>query len=467
MIKRFTKLLATSLVMIMLLSAMALFLVGCNQSNEPENPDNTEKPPVVDTTPVSSSALGYLEDFGNEVVTNSRVKEGCETLLDKDSSYEGYEEIVAGKIFLSHITAPSGNYTATLGDISLGEIALSEDGEAMLTALPEGLVLGEKYTLTCTNANGKPYTQTVRIVSRAIDDGEELIRALTYYTRKYEKAMGLFDGEYVYDSPAPADTTNPGKFYNGQTFSQRLYVLATSVDISHDLNCYGVDGFGSSATNAFRNPYTNLWSQKYSYWYDELDGQGNSIVVNTFVDQGLFGHIGQGAVLRNFYFNPASTWWNVYSPETKCLLGMSIASGATVENVAMYVGFEVTLGGMNALAPVVTDGAILKDIYIGLSSSVVFEPKTANDPYVSGYMGWDFGPEYVDNVVVVSPYLDNAGWIVVDGERYELGAANDYDEYYVEGLYHFDYVDEALNNGRSLVGSWYIRTDGSVKWKNS
>ncbi len=462
MFKRYLKIFATILSLIILLSTTTLFFVGCGGGEE-------EPSPPADTTPVSVSSLGYLEDFGNEVVTNSRLKADKADKKEQNGSYYGVEEVVPRKIFFSHLGIPEGEYEAKLGDTLVGKIEISAYGDAFINSVPQGLTLGEYYTLTCTTDSGKPYAQTIRLVSRTIDDDVEMARALTYYTRYYEMEAGLFDGKIIYNSEKPADTTNPGKYYDGQSFSKRLYVLATDIDVSHNIMVMGVDGYGTNGADAFRNPYTNLWFQRYNYVYDEFDGQGHTVVLNNIIDGGVFGNLGKTAYIHDMYVTAIFTWWNKVSVDTKVLIGMGISDGARIENFALNIDCAVTIGGINVLATVIKEGAILKDIYIHLSNTVVFEPQP-NDldaPYRTGLLGYKSELESVQNVVIVSPYVDSISWLTIEGERYKVGAENDYDEYCVEGLYRFDYVDEAINNGKTVVGSWYIRTDGSVKWKNS
>ncbi len=410
-----------------------------------------------DEAPTVITKVGYLEDFGSEMVEDSEYHETIQADGSTKVTYTEYKHVVDSRIFLSYLQLPAGNYTATFNGESIGEITVGENREADLGYLPSYLTLGETYTLRCVSERGKVYEQQMKYVSRAIDSGEELLRAVTYYNQYLDQA-GNYSYQYnISASSFRSEYLDARQFYNGSTFSQRYYVLTTDITITDDLVSYGVGG-----TYDIRNPHCDLYRQHFSYWFDYIDGQGHTVSIERFVDGGLFGHVSQGAVIKNLCVSPFSTWWNQVAVETKVVLGMSVASNATVENVVLLVNLETTLGGINPLAYRVYGDAKLKNIFINIPSSVTFvqNENTASFMQSSGYIACHLNTTNIENIVVLSPNFKHA--CVRNGVL--VGADNqDYDEY-LESCYYFSDADFLLNSGRGVVGPWYVMSDGSAKF---
>ncbi len=490
--KKSVKLISTIIGLIMLGSTFAL--AGCND-NQNEN--------QADTTLAVVQELGYLEDFGNEINITSQLKEGLnrEQHGDIESNYIGVEINLGKRIFLSHLGMPAGDYTAKIGDKNLGKIKVSQQGEANLTALPKGLTMGDKYELTCTTTWGKPYTQTIRLVSRAIDDQDEYVNMINYYSLFTKRQAGTCDCEVLQvNQTSPCPHINPGKFYDGENFTQRLYVLDKNIYVTQETKWLGINGIMPPSGQKYVNkdPFANLQSLSACYFFDKFDGQGHTVAVEELHDYGMFGNIASIAEVKNFAFNLPKIntygWDNYYGTgpgykqdsmevftTRKNFLAGTISSGAVVENIAIYTTMEAwTMYGLNAIAGVIKEGAVLKDIYLCLPDTLTFgasnhtnHPGGVIDPprldvheYLSGIIGYGCELDVIDNFLVISPHMDYAYYTEIDGELVKMYAENSNEDNYVQGMYLFTNAEMAINSGYGKVGSWSINTNGSATYSD-
>ncbi len=368
---------------------------GCRETNT-----------INDTSTVILSDLAYLEDFGSEQVVDAVRHD--ETTTDS----AGYTQFlyspkfttITNKIYFSHLSIPVGSYTASLNGTSVGAVTVDANGEMVISSLPSGLTLGNKYSLTCTTEKGKSYIQTIRYVSRTIDDGNEFLRAVTYYNQhakvcSKQTAIHTECGDSVSMNLSSPNSSyvNSAQYYNGSSFSQRYYVLCADIMVDHDLVHYGVGGGGfiSGITDTLKNPYCDLYHQRFSTWFDVMNGQGYSVTVENFVDGSLFGHIQKNAKVCDLNFTPISTWWNQTAVATKSGLAMSISSGAVIDNVAMSFNFDRTVAGLSVVALNIDSGARLSNMYIYLPQGFGVDPTVdlyatvadniKNTGYIGGY----------------------------------------------------------------------------------
>ncbi len=441
---------------VMLVGTFTLF--GCKDGKE-----------TGDLSLVKSDVLGYFEDFGNEVITRSVLNDGLnrEEHGNVEANYHGLEVDLGRKIFLSHLKIPKGKYTAKVGDKSLGNITINASGEAELTSVPKDLVLGEYYTLTCTTAHGKPYEQPIRYVSRTIDTDVEYMRMITYYTRFHYK--DIYDcGDYDVDTTAPCEHTNVKKYYNGETFSQRFYVLADDIFLGRGTKWVGAEGiyWPDGFAQVDLDPYCNLDKGKYYYFYDVLDGQGHNVNIQEMNNHGLFGQIATGAKIYDLSFDLSmlhdyASWDMDVSPKTRSFIAYSIANGATVQSVAVYTSIASgVVNGVNGIAPIIRAGANVSDIYIGLFDKMTYDYRSDEDMYYSGILGHSCELEAINNVVAISPLMDFAYYL--NGDKYM--AENDSGDYLVQGLFRFRSAEEAINSGFGKVGNWAINENGTVNF---
>ncbi len=434
-----------------------------------------------DTRPVIFSSLAYLEDFGKEqIVDAEKVGESTDSAGKVSYTYSPVFTTITPRIFFSHLSFPAGNYTATLNGTSIGSVVVDSKGEITISSLPSGLTLGNKYTFVCTTSLGKPYTQTIKFVSRAIDTPDEFLRAITYYNQHAKAcsnkvATNLECGKTVSTNLSKPNSSyvNTAQYYNGSSFTQRYYVLATDIGLDHDDVHYGVGGggFTTGYNNSLENPYCDLFHQKFSTWFDIFDGQGYTIDVADYVDGGLFGHIESNAKVFDVAFTPTSSWWNKTAVASKAGLAMSISKNATVDNVCIIFNFTHEVSGLSAIACTIESGASLSNIYVCLPESFKVDPSletyaTATEAeHQTGFIGYDadLTDSTYTNIVVVSAYVKVATWKVsgLFTKTYTpYGASNQEYENYFSGIYLFDSAEDCVREGSSRVGNWIIQDSG-------
>ncbi len=394
--------------------------------------------------------IGYIEDYGNQAILEE-IREG--SVVPKLEEF-GVKEYKKPEIVLSSISAEDGKYDVQVNGESVGKTNLS-NGEAVISRLSNGLELGNTYEVVLSNSKAE-YKQTCKYVSKAIYNYEDLVRSINYYK--------TYTGSDIRESTSPDQTKEKEKFYNGETFSQRLLVLAN--DISADYILFR-SGVGFTLASGKRDFATLLSRQDRNFFYDIFDGQGYTIEFEAIGYGGLFGRIGQNAVIKNLHlvFKPYRDWSLSVSYS---MLGLTIANNVTIENVGLELNANnIETNWFSSISNYTSAGAKIKDVVISLSDGLKFkETEKLNS---CGFLGGEFNPKQVENVHVISPNLDVASNDY--GGKDAVYAENQREKYkgtdnFVKGCQY--YIDvESILDSISIVGDWIIGSQGGLLRANS
>lgn len=398
---------------LLLIEVLTLFLGACGGGGN----TTTEE---TDTKPVQVKELGYLEDMGHQVVYKDVELEKTLQKSNETAEYYGLEEVqIAPQYFLSGVIAPNGKYKVSFNEKDLGEFDLV-DGKIMLSKLPENITLGDKYKVTVTSEKGKPYTQTVRYVSKAIRTKRELFDVLSMYRTHNDVAVS-YDANVseIKAEPVSPMNTESSRFYGGEgsEFKQRFYVLADNIAVTQGDVFVGV-GYKESQNKI--NPAAWLYEQRYRYFYDVFDGQGYFLNFDNINDGGIFGNVGRGAKIMNLGVTQTRTYWTgkTSKSDRKNMIACFISSDTVIENIAMSLTATGSAFGLNLLAPYVGETAVVKDIFIYMART--FSAYTEDEYVSAGYLCHQFFSENAENISVVSPGMKFAGRHVYTERKTQL-----------------------------------------------
>ncbi len=440
-VKRIINLLST-----LILASLMAFTVSACASDKDKNKEElfTGNPTVI-------KDLGYLEDFGYRGIVDGRAN---------GNTVEYYtREILEPEITLTLLGAKTGTYKGKLNEQDIGEIEVS-GGSAKLSSIPQGLVLGDKYELVLTHSSAI-YKQQIRYVSSAIKDYGDLARCIKYY-RTYT--------ENYKDTPSPK-AEDAEKYYDGKTFSQRLYALTTNINMTRELMRKGDVKYD---VNAMTDYTTTLEESVRAgcYFYDIFDGQGYSVTINDLGSNGLFGHLGQKAVVKNLKIVGYNNDWAINetfeSVWDKCLLARTISSDCVIENVGLSVNSSGSIRALNVLSSYTAESVKLKDVVI-----IVDEGLTVDSDFIgtnnqagtksAGYLGTNFYPKSVEDVYVVSYGLTEASVSSSNKIYAENQIEADVNDYII-GCFYYETVDD-LKTECSKIGNWFVDNNGVLTYK--
>ncbi len=441
----------------LLISCACTFLCfGCSTGTP--SGDTVKFPDKATVKTETNTKLCYLEDFGQGEIYKAT------TFQEKDIADKSYQtkletEKIEKKVYFSNVTIPDGKCKLFYEGQELGVSDIAQ-GKIVIENVPANLKLGKTYDLEVLTTQTL-YKLKFKYVSKAIYDKEDLVVALTYYK------SNSGDKE---ESKSPSNIER-AKFYDGQTFSKRLYVLANDVSYTVDDVLWGVGG-----ENQLQIPTRWLKEQTTSYFYDDFDGQGNCVRFDNLYAGGMFGRVGAGATIKNLCIESRDTYWTGCgnTHDGKSFIGQSVAGNCVLENLAIRLEDTRSAHKLNLIAPYISETVKLKDIYI-YNAMALYEADTVTSSDCKlidadcGYLGYNCKTTDITNVVVVSEKLrfasrikdeeTNTFKVLCAENQTEFDNEIDYEVEYLYGCNFYSFVSEMGNN---IVGNWQILDSGKA-----
>ena len=438
---------------LLLIAFMCSFLsFGCGGN---DSGDTDVFPDKSTLKPQTNTSLCYLEDFGQGEILKPTVFTSSE-VDNKNYLTKLEKEKIEKSVYFSSVTIPDGKCKVFFKGKELGAYEIVK-GKIVIESVPDDLKIGNTYDLEILTTNAL-YKQKFKYVSKAIYDKEDLVLALTYY----KSSSGDKN-----ESKAP-NSSERTKFYDGETFTKRLYVLANDVSFTVSDVLFGLGG-----SDPYPVPTRWLIDQGNNYFYDDFDGQGYCVRYENLYAGGMFGRIGGGARIKNLCVESVTTYWTGCgnTHDSKSLLATSVAGNCVLENLALRLEDIRKAHKLNLIAPYISETVKLKDIYIYNEMGLYDENTvTSNNCQLidsnCGYLGYDLRTRDINNVVVVSKF--NYASRVKDNDKFIiLCAENQSDADFIgncevenlQGCSFYSYVSEMGNN---TVGDWQIVDGGKA-----
>ena len=385
------------------------------------NADGTATWDKTTTTPVTPPTAEDCTDFFNKI-------EYVQTAYAEDM-YKDQAKTLSG------LAVVDGNYTIAINGVSVGELAVS-GGVASVPAdkFPTDLTLGEYYVINLTS-DTTVYTQVIRYVSGIIDSQDDWHNMLNFYVAKGTS----------YDDLGKEPVLNTGsKYYDGQNFTQRYYVLTQDI-IFGEIQA-------RDANNAF---------------FDIFDGQGFKLKFgNNVKNNGAFNALAKNSKLMNLGMELDCINIAGYTGSERNIIHW--ANNAILENVSMYLKGHNNSSNERFYRLIYQASDVnFKNVYIFTGEGV---PKASDDDptFLANY---SYGKDNkYENVVAITKitkvnasaqYLTSSDTVQYNSITYASNESIEGNK--LAGITRYatmaDKPDELTH-----VGNWKINSDGTTSW---
>ena len=367
------------------------------------------------TTTWAPEADGFVPAYAEteNTVSIDKTEHNLVNAYETEAEEDTETYVFSGTLAVPVEGITAGEYAVTVNGVPV-EGAVVEDNLVTFPIANATMTLGGVNTL---EAGG--HVQPFRYITKVLTTADELKKAL----HVYEKTQSSIE-------------------------RQRYYVLGNDIAIS---------------TLFDPKEKTN---DNYKF-FDVFDGAGYTIKVGTMTKAGLFGMLGNGAVVKDFCLNVTYVIGPNNTSTATSMLASEIA-GTTIKNVALIFDTNVPKAfRYNFIAYKIDANTVMEDVYAWIDPETTLDPQF-NGTNVSGGVGYIGGANTrnvawttnVKNVYYVAPFADaihENEIYYASNEVVEEGAKK------LANVYRYATAEAMANAGVTQVGNWKInKATGTV-----
>ncbi len=347
------------------------------------------------------------------------------------------------------LAVANGTYAIELNGASLGELAV-ENGVATVPAsvFPQDLTLGEYYVVNLTK-DSTVYTQIIRYVSGIIDNQQEFVDMVKFYKVTDGHESSLRNKENV--------VFNQGtSHYDGESFTQRYYVLTQDLTFTEDLD-WGTKDKTADQGDSNKGSLDAFW--------DVFDGQGYKLLLGQHVAiYGVIPRVGEDAKVINLGMELDMSNQTVYEESRKNIFYM--VTSATIENISVFLNSTKNQNYFALTCHYLSD-SVFRNVYIHVSEIV-----SQNAIYATYISRSIYGVNTIENVLAITK-LKNGSTASSNADPHnKICAINDTVDNLTptEGVLRYDNLAaknaDTTYGGADIthVGAWKINADGTASW---